>query len=431
MLQDQVAIQSKKPYFKITLDTRRMNSDGKFPVKLRVTFNRKRRYYSIGIRDLTKKEWATMEAYSKNPRVKLDEDLKELVEGNIPEKERYAVSVGEKIVPFSFERFKENYFMSDEKVSDVFSALDKYIKELEKQKRFGTASSYGCANESLKTFQKVKYRRTDLPFNEVTKNWLDEYKEWMLESGKNGKGNSETTVGIYLRALRIMLNEARELGVITQAEYPFGRSKSKFSIGSSRNVKKAIKKESIKLIQNYKCSEENFEGQARDYWLFSYLLAGMNMKDLMSLKYENIEGNSVYYRRKKTRSTKREGKFIKVTLTPEAKAIIDRRGNKDRSPENYVFPILDSKNTPEEEFSKSIAFTHKVNKYMKRIGEKLGIPVKLTTYVGRHSFTTIMSKEVPTEVIQQWLGHGDVKTTEGYKDSIQVDEYDPAFNALL
>ena len=43
----------------VMLDTRRLKSDGKYPVKIRVTSNRERRYYSTG-KDLTPEEWEAM-----------------------------------------------------------------------------------------------------------------------------------------------------------------------------------------------------------------------------------------------------------------------------------------------------------------------------------------------------------------------------------
>jgi site-specific recombinase XerD len=59
---------------------------------------------------------------------------------------------------------------------------------------------------------------------------------------------------------------------------------------------------------------------------------------------------------------------------------------------------------------------------MKRILEDLGINKKATTYVARHTFSTILKKSgASTEVIQEALGHTDKKTTENYLDSFDKE----------
>ena len=57
---------------------------------------------------------------------------------------------------------------------------------------------------------------------------------------------------------------------------------------------------------------------------------------------------------------------------------------------------------------------------MSRIKEKLGIDKKITTYVARHTFSTVLKRSgATTEYIQEALGHTDVKTTENYLDSFE------------
>jgi len=52
----------------------------------------------------------------------------------------------------------------------------------------------------------------------------------------------------------------------------------------------------------------------------------------------------------------------------------------------------------------------------------LGIEKKVTTYVARHSFSTILKKSgASTEFIQEALGHTDVKTTQNYLDSFDKE----------
>jgi integrase/recombinase XerD len=61
-----------------------------------------------------------------------------------------------------------------------------------------------------------------------------------------------------------------------------------------------------------------------------------------------------------------------------------------------------------------------VNKWMKAISKELGIDKPVTTYVARHTFSTILKRAgAPTAFIQEALGHNDVSTTENYLDSFE------------
>ena len=53
---------------------------------------------------------------------------------------------------------------------------------------------------------------------------------------------------------------------------------------------------------------------------------------------------------------------------------------------------------------------------------KLGINKKGTTYVARHTFSTVLKHSgVSTEFIQEALGHTDIKTTENYLDNFEKE----------
>ena len=85
------------------------------------------------------------------------------------------------------------------------------------------------------------------------------------------------------------------------------------------------------------------EQRARDYWLFSYFGNGMNAKDIACLKNKNINDSYVIFDRSKTeRAMRSEPKPITVFLTDDMKAIIEKWGNKDKSPGNFIFPVLEA-----------------------------------------------------------------------------------------
>ncbi len=385
-------------------DTRVKRTDGTYAVKLRVTYNREQKYYPVNVH-LTKEDWARTQ--SEKPRNEFKEH--KLYFSRI---EQRALDIIKELQPFSFEGFEKKFDQRVDRTKDVLTYLDNYIKQLSKDNRSGTADSYQCAYNSFKKYLESKGRKR-LNFGDVTPDWLKDYESWMLENEK-----SNTTIGIYLRSLRTIINIAIEDGTLAREFYPFG--KRKYQIPSGRNVKKALIISDIQKIVTYKTTTVA-EDRARDLWLFSYLCNGANVKDIARLQYRNIDNSKITFIRAKTeRTTKQDLKPIVVMLLPEIKNIIEKWGVKPIKPETFVFGIISKNDSAEEELAKVRQATKTINKYMKRIGKDLTLDINLTTYTARHSFATVLKRSgAPTEFISESLGHKDLRTTENYLDSFE------------
>jgi integrase/recombinase XerD len=386
----------------IILDTRRAKQDGSYPVKLRITYQRKRKYYSTGF-DLTEEDF--QKVYGSRPR----QEFKEL-QLRFNTMEKRAADIIKDLPEFTFGAFEKKYLGQTQVEQDVYSLYDHYIKMLSKEGRVGTASSYSCSLKSLKSFHARK-----LYFDKVTPEFLKEYERWMV-----AEGNSLTTVGIYLRALRTICNLGIEKGAIDQQAYPFG--KRKYQIPAGRNIKKALTLDDIKKIMDYQ-TQSDTERWSRDIWIFSYLCNGINIKDIARLKYSNIGKDKITFIRAKTERTSIKNlKPIVAMLTPEALHVISRWGKTPAHPDAYVFGILVDGVTPERERALVQQATKTINKYVKKIATAVGIDKDVTTYTARHSFSTILKRSgAPIEFISESLGHHDLKTTEHYLDSFEDD----------
>lgn len=119
-----------------------------------------------------------------------------------------------------------------------------------------------------------------------------------------GNGNSITTVGIYLRYLRTLINNAIAEGSLSREHYPFG--KRKYDIPAADNIKKALTLKDIAAIYYYQPEAGTYADMAKDYWIFMYPCNGINVKDLCLLKYENLKENVLEFRRAKTVRTKKK-----------------------------------------------------------------------------------------------------------------------------
>lgn len=398
-------MQILKPTATIFHDTRRIKKNGLHPVKLRVTFNREQQYYPTKV-DLSQLDFSRIKDIENLDRsIPLPErrELKSLklkIDAILVK----AHEVIDKLSEFSFDSFERVMFSKPINTKDVYSIYDKVIDSFKANGQLGTASNYQCSCNSLK-----KYKRS-LHFRDITTEFLFGYEKWLLDQGK-----SISTVGIYLRPLRAIVNIAIEEGYSDRDIYPF--TKRRYQLPASKNIKKALTQEEVSKIYHYQAPNGSWLHKAKDMWLFSYLANGMNMKDIAQLKHENIDGNFIRFSRAKTKNSNRSSlKLISIYISSELKKIIDRW--KTENIKSYLFPVLEECQDLEKQRSLIIQFTKMVNKYIGKIAIETDIQKPVTTYSARHSFATILKRKgVNTELISEALGHSSIKTTASYLDS--------------
>ncbi len=418
--------QPQIPSVQVVADFTHMLSANVAPIRLRITHKRKRRYWTLN--DLDGEPMKTDLGSNKEFQ---DFRIKNQKSRNLKEYKAYLSDIeasARNIVKnilrengeFTFDAFKEKWTgKSNIKEGDLISSLEEYAQILRKEGRIGTANTYVTAAKSI-----AKYcRKDELSVKSITVKWLREYEKWMLNKLKN----SITTVGIYLRCVRKIINDEIAAGRLPIQSYPFGSRG--YKIPESNNIKKSLTKEQVLSILNYQCSappEEYF----RDLWVFSYLSNGMNPKDMLKLKYNAVKDDSIVYIREKTRAS--HPKEIYVVLHPQIAKIIKKWGNEDQHPDNYVFPILKDAMSPEAEYRRVKQTVKTINKYMKRIGKALEIEKPITTYTARHAFATVLKLNGESdEVIRELMGHSTVQQTQRYLGSFDTETKKRIANNLL
>jgi hypothetical protein len=321
-----------------------------------------------------------------------------------------------KLPVFTFDAFEEHFFDQRNTHNSVSFAFDKYIKQLKSEERIGTAVSYKCAKNSI-----GKYKN-NLTFADISPTFLKAYDKWMLQ-----EGNSATTIGIYLRSLRAIYNQQK----IDISLYPFGEAIDKYSIPTSRNIKKALTVEEIAKIYSYEAELNSTKEMAKDYWIFLYLCNGMNVKDFCLLKWGNIDGDMLTYNRAKTQRSKKESKSISVALKSETLEIIKKWGQPSISKNAYIFPHLELEMTTEKQRATYQQLTKTINKYIKKICLELKINENVTTYFARHSFATVLKRSgANISLISDLLGHSSVGVTESYLDGFENEQIQEQTNVL-
>ncbi len=394
----------------IFIDKYHPKAMGKCAITVKVTFERKKKYYPTGIA-LTVTEFEKV--MGDKPRNEYKEYALKLQAF-----EKKAADIIKDMPVFSFVAFEKQYHTNKGTKDTLDGAFANYIDQLKAEGRIGTAVTYECAQKSMNNFS------AGVKFSEITPDFLNKYEKWMLSKEK-----SITTVGIYLRSLRALFNNAISDGLLTIEFYPFG--KKKYEIPTGNNVKKALTIKDIGTIYNYRPEAGSMADRAKNYWIFMYLCNGMNVKDMSLIKYENIKGDVLEFERAKTVRTKRNVEPIRVTITDEVKEIIAGWGNKKKDGKTYVFPILQAGLTPERQHQLIQQITQVINCHMKAIAKDLNITNDVTTYAARHSFATVLQRSgVGTEFISEALGHSNVKTTQNYLAGFEDESKRETIKAL-
>lgn len=379
------------------------------PLMLRICKDGRRKYESIGISILPslwdfKQNKPTRKCPNKEyierliaEKVKVYTD--KVIEFKSQEKEFTATSLMEKV----------NKPVKRKTVQEVFN---QYIQELESANRLRYADMYKCTMHSLIKFNK----HLDIPFSDMDTIWLKRYEVWL-----QSQGLAINTLGTRFRHLRVIYNFAIEEKIVKSEYYPF--NSFKVSKLSQTTAKRSIQKGEILSVLNYQ-GQTPLECLAIDLFTFSYLAAGINFGDIARLTKDNILENRLIYIRKKTQ------KQIKVSLQEQAIKLIQKYSMPDNP---YLFPILSSfHKTEQQKVNRIHKIIAKVNKSLKEIGERLNIPIDLTTYVARHSFATVLKRSgVNTSLICEALGHSSERVTQIYLDSFGNDQMEDAMKNLL
>jgi len=401
---------------KIWLLKKREKKNGKYPVKIKVIFNRLICFYQTGV-DLTEEEFKD---YHKR------KDLKKQFDDII-----YYLNKADKIVKdlgrnFSWKEFDTLYYNrkptgnqinNHSQSINIVTHLEDYAKKLYEEGSIKTSKGYTTTANHLKDY--LKKKDDCLLFSDITPEFLNVLEKYFLSSKMK---LSYSSIGVYMRNIRTIFNQAISKKTISSELYPFG--KGKYVPPSSKKAKKALPLGVIEKIYNYE-PDNSKEARAKDMWLFAYFANGLNVKDIAFLRYENIKGSVLSFIRAKTEhSTKDNIKTIEVFITEDVQRIINKWGRKPQKPKSFIFDILHPKDLSDLQIYRDInQAVRTTNKYMKRIAEDLKLERVPTTNFARHSFSTVLKRAgVPIEMISEQLGHTSIKTTQIYLDSFESDQ---------
>lgn len=232
----------------------------------------------------------------------------------------------------------------------------------------------------------------------------------------SSNGVCPNTSSYYMRGLRAIYNRAVEKE-LTMQRYPFRQVYT----GIDKTVKRAVSLKVIRRIRDLELTSSPAMELARDLFMFSFYTRGMSFVDMAYLKKGDLKNGILSYRRQKT------GQQLFVKWESPMQEIVDRYDTGD-SP--YLLPIIRNRDADERRQYKHAA--HLVNHKLKKLGEKLGLAIPLTSYVARHAWASIAkSKNVPLGTICEAMGHDSEKTTRIYLASLDTSAVDKVNRQII
>jgi integrase/recombinase XerD len=420
-------INKKEVTTSIVLRKNYATPEGLHPIKLRVTFNRDSKYYPVNSNG--RPVFLNPDSWNATQERKVPKDLRDTsaLFNNV---QALAETTIEKITRdgkiFTWENF-EREFLQQHSFKGFLSLFREHLQTIKGENRIGTYKSYLNAYNAFKAFRKD---RELSPFD-ISVQLLKSFDAFLA-----GRGCNKTSIGIYLRSLKVIYNLAADTNPALLENYPFARKqtdRNRYKIRTGSGHKgDALTLSQLQSFISIKTDPESPEHEARQLWLFSFYCQGMNMKDIALLKYRDIQGDLIRYVRAKTRDTEVRESAMEIPLTDPIRSIILDIGNPDKRQSSHVFTIIPNglasktkrriieEKTHEERIDEIIRQKIKmVNSRLRAICEASNVDelkdLKMTTYWARHSFASLLKESGESvEMIRELLGHSDIRTTENY-----------------
>lgn len=392
----------------------RKNLQGTTPISLRITIDRVCRYVPTGI-SIPECNW---DKSNHRIKAKTKDYLDYQSELNKIEafwnKRIAKMKACDETITFNA-LFEDKLSRSSCNIEDYFL---QQIHLMRQREQIGTASKYQYCLKLLKECNSVR-----INFDQIDLPYLRRFESFLMK-----KGNKNNSIATKFSVLRAVYNKAFSEGMFDVKIDPFKLFKPGRFWEETR--KRAITKKDIQKIRQLPLKSDSSPYSlsfARDIFLFSYYVAGINFRDIASLKNKDIVENRLFYRRHKT------GKELNYLIRPEVQDILSKYNSEFCNDEEYIFPILNINRHKSQQqiFNRLHKILKEVNSNLSKIAKMAEIDAHLTTYVARHTFATVLKRSgVSIEVISESLGHADITTTQIYLDSFENQQVDEALEKL-
>lgn len=440
-------------------------ANGEHPIMLRVCYNGKRCYKSLGI-SCKENEWSNDKMKVKGQRAG---SLNPIITRETIKANNYVLSLEGK-EDYSAASIIKYLSKPSPTQNTLFSLFEERINYFKNEKHsHNNATGYRTLLNRIKKYTDDE----DLELFEITLNWLHSFEEY-LHCHYN-----DNSIRKFFDVLKAIFNYAKRKDYIKEtpfANFTFGRKldchtrKRALSLDEitvltqyyiqryglygfedndvygEHDLKQYWVNQKFKLKGSNKLTPINAEQFSLALYLTSYMFQGLALVDIANLKIKDLHltelvDNDKYQKdvatknveyaekhkrkitcydittyRAKTHHPTRivvECSYMAPYLNPFGSYFDDYSQLEEEDYERYIFPIFDhNDDSPEKKFGRMTYVNYMVNVNLKRIAARLGLP-PITFYSARHSYASqLYHANVPIGLIAQNMGRNpaDIET---------------------
>lgn len=338
------------------------------PVYIEVTFDKVRNFYNTGIK-VRKDQFRNDRVCNCGQQVEYNKTI-DIVRSKIVDYINTKLEGGEGFTLAGLKEYMSNNSIVGRK--DAFLSF-MYQRIYERKITEGTRKGHLSVYHILKRWGRIK------DFSDITQGNILLWNELSITNAIKTK-----SIYNYHKVLKLYIREAKLFGHVKENPYDvlhFKRSES--------SDRRFLSPEELDRFKAVRLTEPPLV-KARDCFLFQ-CYTGLAYVDMRSFDFESMakEVDGAYRVRNDRVKT---GNKYNITLLPQAMDVLEK----------YDFHL------PVQEM-------HVYNRNLQAIQYRAGIETHISSHVARHSFATIcLNNNIPIEVVKEFLGHKDIKTTAIY-----------------
>lgn len=348
-------------------------ADGKFPIFLRINVGSEKQYIRTKYVLDDCCQWYKGQVVARADAAQMNRRLKYELKRY---KERMEDIEGHEVYPAR--QLKAVLEQMDKVVPNTTTFNDFYRRRIEGIRQEGRASYAKMMDDTLRLFEKAEGTVPMCIMNHIT---VEHFDRWLRQHGHTDGGRQ-----LRLCHIKARVNDAIKLGLIHCTVHPFAYTK----LPSPKPREMDISPENVRRIIQADVSSSRRLTLARDMFLLSFYLGGINFADLIRADFS---GSTICYVRQKVAGN--GGHEVKLTIQPEASAIINKYiGKNGRLKFDYKYS--------------DVNLQRYINQCLKLLASELGIHGCVSFYSARKSFAQMAAElGISDAVIDYCLGHSD------------------------
>ena len=382
---------------KVLLKANQPKKDGTIPVLIRVTIDRRVKYFSTG-------QAVKVHQFKEGQENWVHHHPDAVLINSAIEKKRSEL-VSQILKAEVDERRIDIDTISGKKPKGgtVFSVIRLRMNTAEQRNQ---VAMYDRLHAKLELLKKAWGR--DIALADLSKTWVEKYVTYRLS-----KGMKKITIKKDLSDLSNCLNALEKFEGIDWFK------KVRKGITADPSSKEKLTLQNIKELEKVQLT--GLLDIARDMWLFSYYTHGMRFENVATFKRVMIKGEVIKYRMNKGK------KLREIFVHERLKNIIDKYDSRP-----FMFPVIKKEITDVWQKKNIIGSANAlINAHLKRVAIICGIEVKLSMHIARHTFAYLsLQRGVGYSVLKDALGHSSYAMTEIYLKSLSDEQVNEAVKGL-